>query len=62
MVFGSWFGSYHKYGTYLTISHTNTEIPMKWSELTGLRLKQITSGEKLYLRVFHTEYILSRRI
>jgi hypothetical protein len=40
-VFGSWLGSYHKYGTYLAISHTNIEIPMESSELTGLRLKQI---------------------
>jgi hypothetical protein len=29
VVFDSWFGSYQKYGTYLAISHTNIEIPMK---------------------------------
>jgi hypothetical protein len=29
VVFGSWLGSYHKSGTYLAISHTNIEIPMK---------------------------------
>jgi hypothetical protein len=35
VVFGAWLGSYHKYGTYLAISHTNIEIPMEWSDLTG---------------------------
>jgi hypothetical protein len=46
VVFGSWLGSYHKYCTYLAISHTNVEIPIELSELTGLRLKQIMSGQK----------------
>jgi hypothetical protein len=41
VVFGFWLGSYHKYGTYLAISHTNIEIPMESSELTGLMSKQI---------------------
>jgi hypothetical protein len=44
LVFGSWLGSYHEYGTYLAISHTNIEIPMEWSELTGFRLKEIMLG------------------
>jgi hypothetical protein len=39
-------GSYHKYGTYLAISHTNIEIPMELSELTGLRSKQIGYGQR----------------
>ena len=39
-------GSYHKYSTYLAISHTNIEIPMEWSELTGLRSKQIGYGQR----------------
>jgi hypothetical protein len=29
VVIDSWLGSYHKYGTYLAISHTDFEIPMK---------------------------------
>jgi hypothetical protein len=44
VVFGSWLGSYHKYGTYLATSHTNIQIPMELSELTGLRSKQIWYG------------------
>jgi hypothetical protein len=44
VVFGSWLSSYHKYGTYIAISHTNIEIPMESSELTGLRSKQIGYG------------------
>jgi hypothetical protein len=44
VVLWSWSGSYHEYGSYLAISHTNIEIPMEWSELTGPRLKQIRSG------------------
>jgi hypothetical protein len=44
VVFGSWLGSYQKYGTYLAISHTNIETPMELSELKGLRSKQIQSG------------------
>jgi hypothetical protein len=44
VVFGSWLGSYHKYCTYLVISHTNIEIPMESSELTQLRSKQIQDG------------------
>jgi hypothetical protein len=47
VVFGFWLGSYHKYGTYQAISHTNIEIPMELSELTGLRSKQIC-GNILY--------------
>jgi hypothetical protein len=46
VVFGSWLGSYHKYGTYLVISHPNIEIPMESSELTGLRSKQIPYGRR----------------
>jgi hypothetical protein len=49
-VFGSWFGSYHKYGTYLAISHTNIEIPMELSELTGFRSKQIWYGGRNVLQ------------
>jgi hypothetical protein len=44
-VFGSRLG--RKYGgTYLAISHTNIEIPMESSELTGLRSKQISYGRR----------------
>jgi hypothetical protein len=35
VVFGSWLGSYHEYGTYLAISHTNIELQMELSELSG---------------------------
>jgi hypothetical protein len=45
-VFGSWLGSYHEYGTYLAILHTNIEISMEWSDMTGLRLKEIMSGRR----------------
>jgi hypothetical protein len=44
VVFGSWLGSYQKYGSYLAISHTNIQIPMESSELKGLRSKQIQFG------------------
>ena len=44
VVFGSWLGSYHKYGTDLAISHANIKIPMESSELIGLKSKQIWYG------------------
>jgi hypothetical protein len=34
-VFGSWLGSYDKYGTYLAISYTDIEIPMDVWVLVG---------------------------
>jgi hypothetical protein len=37
---------YHEYGIYLAISHTNIEIPLESSELTGSRLIQIISGQR----------------
>jgi hypothetical protein len=42
--FRSCWGSYHEYSTYLAISHSNIEISMEWSQLTGLRLIQILFG------------------
>jgi hypothetical protein len=44
VLFGSWLGSYHKYGTYLVTSHYNIDIPMESSVLTRLRSKPIPDG------------------
>jgi hypothetical protein len=46
VVFGSWLWSYHKYRTYLAISHTNVEIPMELSELTRLGSTQFGYGRR----------------
>jgi hypothetical protein len=61
VISGSWLGSYHKYGTYLVISHTNIEIPMESSELTQLRSNRLRMVEELLFSLLPSKCIFAGR-